>query len=236
MGLQRTLEKTVLQLKQSLFDVTNTYTILFVTWENEDTQFFESQFPNATVIRIPPITIDFPFFQTWKEGLQMHVSWRMTYLEKDVALFRYFLQIYLWMRAAEILKASPFFASVDLLVRARTDIYIEGPPLHSFYNIALLNEPKYIYFANSPRHFIDKEGEGCPDYLFFGSPQSVCRCLEILQYAHRYKQTYIETRKMWYPVATQEENILQPESTLYAMVVGEGFVPCFLPLNINTCR
>jgi hypothetical protein len=151
-------------------------------------------------------------------------------------LFRYFLQIYLWMQASMILRSLPEFQRFDLVVRCRTDIVLEGPPLHTFYGLVSNDSKKCVFFADTPRHSIDKEGHACPDYIFFGSPQSVCTSLEIAQHIHKYRHTYIETREKWFPTPTLETNIVQPESTLYLMVVGEGLFPIFLPLHVEVCR
>jgi hypothetical protein len=236
LGLVRTFDSVVRELKQSLIEHTNTYTIIYVTWETEDTERFETEFPGATIIKMPIIDMTFPLFQEWKQGLQMHVSWRRTYGHNDRALYRYFLQIYLWHVASTFLKSLPSLSRFDILVRTRTDIVIEGPPLHTFYPFVSMNKKNLLYFPNSPRQGILQDDEGCPDQLFFGSPESVCSCLDIVKYTQKYKKTYVETRERWYSQPTIEENIIQPESTLYSMVVGEGFVPFFLPINVEVRR
>jgi hypothetical protein len=236
LGLVRTFDSVVHELKQSLIDDTNTYTILYVTWETEDTERFEAEFPGAAVIKIPIIDMSLPLFQEWKQGLQMHVSWRRTYGHNDRSLFRYFLQIYLWDAASALLKSLPFFSSIDVLVRTRTDIVIEGPPLHTMYPLVTMNKKNFVFFPNSPRQGILEDDEGCPDQLFFGSPESMCHCLHTLKYTQKYKKTYVETRTRWYSEPTIEENIVQPESTLYSMVVGEGLIPFFVPMNVDVRR
>ncbi len=235
-GLQRTLAQTVGRLKESLIHQDHTYSILYITWDTEDTQLFEREFPGSLVVKVPSISEDLPLFQRWMEGLQMHISWRRTYSTNKVALFRYFLQIYLWMQASMILRSLPEFERFNVVVRCRTDIVLEGPPLHRFYGLVSDYSKNFLFFADTPRHAIDKEGHACPVYLFFGSPQSVCTSLEIAQHIHKYTHNYIETREKWYPEPTLEMNIVQPESTLYSMVVGEGLLPIFLPLHVEVCR
>ena len=41
---------------------------------------------------------------------------------------------------------------------------------------------------------------------------------------------------MWYPVDTLEENIIQPESSLYYYLKGEGVDIKYLPTVINILR
>ena len=100
----------------------------------------------------------------------------------------------------------------------------------------MLESELSIFFPSEPRQSILKEGEGCPDQFFIGKPESVLKALQIIDFLHKYKITYIEKHIMWYPVDTLEENIIQPESSLYYYLKGEGVDIKYLPTVINILR
>lgn len=236
LGLQRTILKTHLHLKESCMSGPHEYSVIYITWKNEDTSAFQQVFPEAHIFKIDPVDMTCPKFQIWKKGLTPHVSWQRTYFNDDICLFRYFQQIYLWKRASEYMQQSGLLHTIDILVRMRTDIHIHGYPVYMFYDIVNNNDDNYVYFANEPRHGIEKPHEGCPDLLFFGKPTTVCKTLEILDYIHKYKHSYLEAKPVWYPTPKWEENIVQPESSLYYATLGEGRKPFYLPLRIELVK
>jgi hypothetical protein len=236
LGLQRTIAKTYQNLVENCITGSHQYKIVYITWENEDTREFEKIFPLAHIYKIKAIDINLPLFQRWKQGLKPHISWQRTYLDDDISLFRYFQQIYVWKQAAMFLKETKILNDIDIVVRLRTDIMIHGYPVYLYYDIAKINADNYVYFAHEPRHAIDKAHEGCPDYLFFGKPEAVCKTLEIMDYLHKYKHNYLEHRTIWYPEPKWEENIVQPESSLYYATMGEGRKPFYLPISITVCK
>lgn len=236
LGLQRTIGKTYQHLKDSCLSGPHQYRITYITWENENTDIFEALFPNAIIYKIKPIDRSLPLFQEWKQGLKPHVSWQRTYYDDEACLFRYFQQIYVWKQASQWLQTCGILQDIDIVVRLRTDILLHGYPVFIYYDLVNCNDKECVFFANEPRHAIDKSDEGCPDYFFFGKPSVICKTLDILDYVHKYKHSYLETKTMWYPQPKWEENIVQPESTLYYMTVGEGRKPFYLPLHIEIVK
>jgi len=228
-GLQRTINKTYQNIESNLINSENEFIKIFVTWKNENIDTFISIYPDTTIHRVDEITIENEEFKKWKEGLQMHISWRRT-CEPDIALFRYYQQIYLWKKAAEVLQS--YQNEFDLYMRVRTDINILGDPVCDYNNI----KENTIYFPNEPRHSIFGNGTGCPDYYFIGKPSVVIKALCILDYLHKYRVTYTESNTMWFPEPVIEENIIQPESSMYIFLKGEGINIEYLNNRIEVIR
>lgn len=229
-GLQRTIHQTHQNIVSQIINPKHEYGIIFVTWRNESTDRFLSIFPQACVHYIDEITIDNEEFQQWKHSFQMHISWRRTY-ESTYALFRYFQQIYLWRETARFL--SNFKEQFDLFMRIRTDIHILKYPVHLSYETI---EDNTLYFPSEPKHSIFNNQKGCPDYYFLGRPSVVIKALSILDYLHKYKIRYIEDNPKWFPVPTLEENIVQPESSMYIFLEGEKINIEFLDNSIEIIR
>ena len=228
-GLQRTIDRTYKNIESSLIDKENTFTKVFVTWRNENINTFLSIYPDMVVHRVDEVTPEDEEFKKWKDGLQMHISWRRTY-QPEVALFRYYQQIYLWKKAALFLSMNESF---DLMIRVRSDITISGDIVSSQYNDMKENT---LYFPTEPRHSIFNNGTGCPDYYFIGKPSVVIKALSIVDYLHKYKITYKESDTMWFPEPVIEENIIQPESSMYIFLKGEGIDINFLNNTIDIIR
>jgi hypothetical protein len=215
-GLQRTINKTYQNIESNLINGENEFIKLFITWKNENIDTFISIYPDTIIYRVDEITIEDEEFKKWKEGLQMHISWRRTY-EPDIALFRYYQQIYLWKKAADVLQSHQ--NEFDLYIRVRTDINISGNIVSSQYNNIKENT---IYFPNEPRNSIFENGTGCPDYYFMGKPSVVIKALCILDYLHKYRVTYTESNTKWFPEPMIEENVIQPESSMYIFLKSEN--------------
>lgn len=229
-GLERTIERTYQNLLIQIANPEHEYAIVFTTWKNESTEKFRSIFPNAHIHTVEAITIENEEFQKWKDSFQMHISWRRTY-EPTYALFRYFQQIYLWREAARFLQ--PFCSTFDLCMRIRTDIHILGNPVYPCYPTIKEN---MLCFPSEPRHSIFGNHKGCPDYYFLGKPDVVLKALSILDYLEKYKINYIEDNPKWFPSPTQEDNIIQPETSMYIFLEGEGISMQFLDNSIEIVR
>lgn len=232
LGLERTISKTYSNICSNIIDNTNTFAIVFVTWNNESSDTFHRLFPSAYIHKVKEISIEGDEFNNWKQGLQMHISWRRTY-ESDYALFRYFQQIYLWKKASEFLNTIK--DQVDIIVRLRTDIAYSQPIYH-FYKLIKDNKPSILFFPNDTQQHILREGESCPDQFFMGNPYSVLKALDISDFIHQYKINYIETKRKWFDVDTYEMNIIQPESTLYYYLKGSNIDIIKLPFTFNIER
>lgn len=232
LGLQRTFRTTSARILSRVLDENHSYSVVYVTWESESVNDLVEVLPNTTVVRIPDVKQEGPEFSAWKQGLQMHISWRRTY-EPEVALFRYFQQIYLWNQAALLL--SPHAHSFDLMVRLRTDV-IYSHPLFPFYEGALLDQQPSVWFSENPGHYIFKEGQCCPDQVFFAKPKEFLHALSILNHVHDYRLNYLETNRKWFLNDTWERNILQPESTLFYYLKGSGIQIHYLPVSIEVIR
>lgn len=232
-GLQRTFEKTYKNIIESLIhnDGSKFY-ILYVTWESENTDLFKNVFPFATIAKFPDITMEYKEFQSWKKNLQMHISWRRTY-EPDMALFRYFQQIYLWKQTAIILKQ--LSNTFDIIARLRTDVRYSSP-IYPIYHRILATDATSIYFSKYQEQYILNEGECCPDQFFIGKPDAMIKILEIMDYVDLYKINYIERKRKWFTNDTLETNILQPESTLYYFLKGENLSFTYLDTEIEVVR
>ena len=229
-GLERTIDKTYQNILSNVLEKDHSFLFLFITWQNESTEKFQKLFPFAFIHRVKEITIDGPEFQEWNKGIQMHISWRRTY-EPLYALFRYFQQIYLWKQAALFLEK--FKSDFDILMRIRTDIEFVGSPIFQCYSSI---ENTKLYFPSEPKNSIFSNEIGCPDHFFIGKADTVIKGLSIVDYTHRYKINYVEKSPKWFGSLKQEENIVQPETSLYLFLQGEGITPCFLPTNIQVIR
>jgi hypothetical protein len=230
-GLQRTVDKTYENIRSNLINGENEYTKFYVTWKNENIDRFLSIYPDAVIYKVNEVTQEDEGFKKWKDGLQAHISWRRTY-DPEVALFRYYQQIYLWKKAVEALMAHR--NDFDILVRLRTDtIFInDSGPIYTYYDM-LVESKNSVYFPTGPRQSILQEGEGCPDQFFIGKPESVLKALDIIDFLHKYKINYVEKDRKWFDTDTLEENIVQPESSLYYYLKGEGVNICYLPFTVD---
>jgi hypothetical protein len=167
-GLIRTISETYQNLKQNIYNNSDTFTTIFVTWESENVDEFKKYFPTANIYKIPNIYINDIDFDKWCKNTTMHSSWINTYSNNKNALFNYYRQIYLWNQSAIILES---FNDIDIIIRARTDIIINGDYVKNYYDrINSLN----IFFPNEPKQ------TGCPDQLFFGRPNTVIKLLKII--------------------------------------------------------
>lgn len=233
-GLERTILQNRVNILSNIIDISKNdeheIGIVFVTWKSESTTTFEDLFPMATIHRIDDITIEEEGFQTWKNSIQMHISWRRTY-EPSYALFRYYQQIYLWKKAALFLEN--FKDHFDLFMRMRNDVQINGVPIHTCYSMI---EENALYFPTSPRHSILGNEKGCPDYYFVGKPSIVIKALSIVDYLYKYKINYLEENKKWFDEPTYEENIIQPETSMYLFLEGENIKIHFLENSIEVIR
>ena len=229
-GLQRTISRNYQNIEENIIDTTNEFTKVFVTWKNENIDEFLSIYPDTIVHRVTEVSQEDEEFKKWKVGLQMHISWRRTY-EPDFALFRYYQQIYLWKKAALFLDSIK--ESFDLMMRLRTDITILGKIVSSHYSYMRDNT---LYFPNKPRNSIFGNGTGCPDYYFIGKPSNVIKALCILDYLHKYRVTYTESNTKWFPEPVIEENIIQPESSMYIFLKEENIEIEYLNNTIEVIR
>jgi len=212
-GLQRTIEQTIDNIRSKVFDNENTFDIIFVTWANEDTTIFERCFPSAKIYKIQPIDDKDSYFLEWINNYKMHISWRNTYPNGNDALFRYFIQIYLWKKAVGIIDTLQ--ETYDLVIRMRTDIKIHGTPIHIYYTLAAEHK-NVVYFPNEQGQciFPDKD-YSLPDQLFMGNPDDMKILLSIIDHMDICNVTYTETILRWFGKPQLETNILHPETSLY---------------------
>jgi hypothetical protein len=242
-GLLRCIQKTAENFKSNLFASPDECDIVCITWESEDTFIFTQLFPEALVFKVPDIiekgNND---FEAWRQGLQLHISLRRSEEEGwpyngNSGAFHYYRQLYLLRKASEYLELLQKAKQYDIMTRLRTDIIIHsGEPIFEHFPAIAQSSKKLICFANEPRHFIKKEGEGCPDQFYMGSPDAIIMALKSLDYTRKYRITYTETSSKWFPTPQLEENIIQPESILYYFLTGEGYTLHFLHYRIEIVR
>ena len=215
-GLERSIKKTVDNLYESIIDTNHIYDIVFVTWENESIKDFKDCFPESKIVYLEKIDISNKEFQDWKKDLQIQESWLGKYKTNENSLFNYYRQIYLWKETSRYLETKTY----DLVVRCRTDIIINGNlPKSQFNNIS----PNTVYFPNEPRHgAFGNWYEGCPDYVMFGKQDVIMKSLSIVDYIDKYKYG--------------QNNIVQPESTMYLFLKGENISIEFLSYSIELIR
>jgi len=236
-GLQRTISKTYQDIQENVIDNKNKFTIVYVTWKNENIDDFLRIYPDSIIHRVDEVKLEDEEFNKWKFGLNMHISWRRTYNSLDDCLFRYYQHIYLLKKAALFLDYMK--ESFDLYVRLRTDINISGQIVSSCYDDIKEDTVYFPTAGGSPssgigRHSIFGDDTGCPDHYFLGKPSNVLKVLSVIDYVHKYKINYIETR--WFPEPTPEENIVQPESTFYKFLIGENISFEFLSNSVQVVR
>ena len=101
-------------------------------------------------------------------------------------------------------------------------------------NTAVFKNPAAI--AHNIKWVSDYLAANSPDYYFVGKPDVVLKALSILDYLDRYKINYIEDNPKWFPSPTQEDNIIQPETSMYTFLEGEGISMQFLENSIEIVR
>jgi len=214
-GLTRTISKTFKNLKDTLCSSDNTTTIIFVTWEHENTDEFTICFPEAKIYRIPTISIEDDHFLEWKKNIQMHISWINTYGENHNALFQYYRQIFLWKETSII---ADKYIGIDIYVRARTDVILSDTFAKEYYNKV---NNKNIFFPKEPRHaFI--EDKGCPDYIFIASKSTFLYALSIVD------NIYYLYNKYGIPI--------QPETIMYFHLMDKNIDINYMNNTITIIR
>jgi hypothetical protein len=242
-GLLRHIDKIADHLISTLLYTGHEYHIVCVTWQSEDTTLFKQIFPNAIIYKVADIVEkENSEFDTWKEGLQLHISLRRSEEEGwpyngNSGKFHYYRQLYLLRKASDILEQLHKKNNYDLMSRLRSDVKIHSDiPIFTKYEYMLQSPKNHVFFADLHRHAIKKEGEACPDQFYMGSPDAILMALKALDYTRKYKISYTESLTKWFPTPQLEENIIQPESILYYFLVGEGFALCYLPYRIEIVR
>jgi len=218
-GLERTILLNHTNLKENLINEKDSYDIYFVTWKNESTEDFLSCFPNSKIIRISELDVTDSEFQNWQKGLNIHSSWLGKYKTNENALFRYYQQIYIWKEATKILETKKY----DIVIRCRTDIRADGALKEYFDELDKL--PNTILFPREPKQSIFNSDESCPDYIMIGTQDTMYKALRIVDYLHKYKRP-----------CNGILDVVQPESTMYLFLKGEGIDIHFLPYNITIIR
>lgn len=215
-GLERTVKKTYQNLYENIIDTNHMYDIVFFTWENESIKDFKDCFPESKIVYLEKIDINNEEFQDWKKDLQIHESWYGKYKTNENSLFNYYRHIYIWKQVSRYLETKTY----DLVIRCRTDIMINGILAKSqFNNIS----PNTVYVANEPRHgAFGNWSEGCPEYVMFGKQDVMMKILNVVDYVNKYKYG--------------QNNIVQPESTMYLFLKGENISIEFLPYSIELIR
>ena len=228
-GLQRTIKNNYQNIIDNLIDTTNEFDIHFVTWKDEPYSDFLSCFPNAKIHLIDNIHLTDLDFKLWSKDLNIHISWMDKWKTNENALFRVYQQFYILKQSALILENSDY----DLIIKTRTDISLSRSIVNecyeSFYNLDFKN----IYFPNYMRHCAFIQGQACTDMFFFGKKEGMIKVLKFLDYINTYKTNYIDSFNMFFKVPTPQYNIIQPESTLYLFLEGEGFNIVFLDFIFN---
>ena len=87
-GLTRTIKQTYENLKNNLYNDKDSFTTMFVTWEDENVDNFKILFPESTIYRFSNISIDDLEFKEWCKNTIMHNSWLNAYGSN--ALFNYY--------------------------------------------------------------------------------------------------------------------------------------------------
>ena len=82
-GLQRTISKTYQDIQENVIDNKNKFTIVYVTWKNENIDDFLRIYPDSIIHRVDEVKLEDEEFNKWKIGLNMHISWRRTYNSLD---------------------------------------------------------------------------------------------------------------------------------------------------------
>jgi len=214
-GLVRTISETAENLRQNIFSVNCSVTMVFVTWKGENIEDFIKCFPEATIYTIPTISIDDEHFLEWKKDTIMHHSWVNTYGNNHNALFQYYRQIFLWKQSSIILEK---YCNFDVFCRARTDVKLSGKLLHEYYEKV---DSSNIFFPNNPRHsFI--ENIGCPDYFFLAKSPIFHYTLTILDSIN-----YLYTKYNLH---------IQPETTLHFHILDKNIYLNYMDNNVTIVR
>jgi hypothetical protein len=108
-GLVRTILETSENLKKHLFNDTDKFTILFITWESENVDDFVATFPDSIIYKIQDIYIENNIeFDEWCKNTIVHESLSFYFGTNKNALFNYYRQIYLWDKTGDILEQFDF--------------------------------------------------------------------------------------------------------------------------------
>lgn len=209
-GLARTILETSENLKLNLFHKDYSVKLVFVTWDGENVNDFMKCFPEAIIYTIPTISIDDELFLEWKGNTVMHHSWINKYKNNCNALFQYYRQIFLWRQASIILEK---YHSIDVFVRARTDVKLSGQLLHTYYEKVNASN---IFFPNEPRFSVIGD-IGCPDYFFIAKSLAFNYSLRIVDSINYLYNKY---------------NIdIQPESTMHFHLLDKNIQKNYMNNN-----
>lgn len=214
-GLVRTIEKTINNLKYNLFDSKHNITVIFVTWDYENTDNFTKEFPEAKIYKIPSVSIEDPNFIEWKKNTIMHYSWIINTGSNDNALFHYYKQLFIWKQAGIIIEDYDGF---DLFVRARTDITLTGNPLNTYYSKV---NSSNIFFPDKPRKSFIKDKD-CPDYFFIASKSIFLYAIKILDNIN-----YIFNKYKYH---------IQPELTMYFHLIDKNINIQYMNNSVTIIR
>ena len=181
-GLQRTIMKTHENLKETLLNNKDEFTIIFVTWESENTEDFNNMFPDAIIHKIPDINFyNNPDFDKWTGNMTMNHHLISVIPDRKDAFYLYYRQTYLWYKTAKIIEEK--YLHFDIVVKARPDCIIENNKINSFYHLI---DDTSLFVPNEPKHAI-VENYTCTDILFFATPHVMINLLNILhnvEYLH----------------------------------------------------
>jgi len=215
-GLVRTVLKASDNLKAHLYNSTDSFTTIFVTWESENTDDFSRCFPDAKIIKIPNVYIEDAHFIDWKKNTMMHNSWSFNYRGHHMALFQYYRQIYLWKKAAKILES---YENIDVFVRARTDIIVNGNTVHTYYDKV---GSASIVCTNEPKCDVMIPGNACPDYIMFGNKMNLLYALSIIDNVNTLYNKYGYS--------------IQPETTMYLHLLDKDIKLHYMNNSIIAIR
>jgi hypothetical protein len=136
-GQLRTFEDTIMNIKRSVFDTANHYTIVYCTWLNTDVKLFTDYFPDAHIHLIEQPQIDSQLYLNWLD------SFGRGY--KPENFYGFFCQAYCIHMVAEYASKLGDF---DLGIRIRPDILFR----YSVYNHYEMVRPNMIVVSEQPSY------------------------------------------------------------------------------------
>jgi len=200
-----------------LFRESDEYTIIFTTWDTEDTSIITNKIPSAIINKIKQPTKE-EFNEWFLEHSPLNYFKYKTSMseiseeENKNRLYMYFLQIYTWKKSAEFIESIHSKTSFDLLISLRPDIIL-NKNISEYYDLIKKNT---IYFASIPYYmntnkvykiFLNYAYQD--DTIFMGDISTCLHILKLIDYIDYLKLNDICPDKYEWKDCLHPETILQ---------------------------
>jgi hypothetical protein len=213
-GQLRDIKTTINTYNNFIKDTNNEFHILYTTWENENTIDFKNVFKNAFINKI-----QLPDLSNYKNIIDNYDLDPVNRTIKSIS--HYILGLYIKLKSLNTIEIYENTNNIvfDIVINIRTDTYIWGSHLSTFYNLVSSNDNK-VYCANEYRFDVYKTGS-VTDAICF-SNRNISNTI-LNQLNNLEKCVVIEKNNI--------TNFFHPETTFYNNLKNEALSIIILPFN-----